>query len=201
MLGDPVSLNMDEFQKVATTPVPERLDSARNAFILQLCTGCRGEEFKQLSLRNVAVSPEGIPYIQYTFRTTKKGKVGKNEYEVEVPLVRIAFDIVLRTRFQFVFGSYNMIYNNAIQELLRFCGIRWFIRSSRRSSRAAGPILMCCRSSFLWRRLMRVCRSRVLFCVMLRLFCGLGRCLRAGSSWSLWRSWRRMSIGSGFSRG
>jgi hypothetical protein len=123
MLGDPVSLNMDEFQKLATTPVPERLALARNAFILQLCTGCRGEEFKQLSLRNVAVSPEGIPYIQYTFRTTKKGKVGKNEYEVEVPLVRIAFDIVLRTRFQFVFGSYNMIYNNAIQELLRFCGI------------------------------------------------------------------------------
>lgn len=48
MIGDPVSLNMDEFQKLATTPAPERLALARNAFILQLCTGCRGEEFKQL---------------------------------------------------------------------------------------------------------------------------------------------------------
>ncbi len=123
VIGDPVSLTMDEFAKLISTPVPERMSGGRNAFILQICTGCRGEEFRNMTLGNVAVSSDGIPYLHYTCMTSKHGKDGKNEYEIDIPLVRIAFDIVMRTRFKFFFGAQNAAYNKAIQELLRFCGI------------------------------------------------------------------------------
>lgn len=120
MMGDPVSLTKDEFMTLISTPVPERLSEARNAFILQFCAGCRGEEFKKLTLENISVSNAGIPYLHYT---CKMSKCGKREYDIEVPLVRIAFDIVMRTRLNFFLGTHNAAYNRAIQELLHFCGI------------------------------------------------------------------------------
>ena len=118
VIGDPVSLTMDEFGKLISTPVPERLGDVRNAFILQICTGCRGGEFRHMTLDNIAVSSEGIPYLHYPGMTSKA-----NGRDIEVPLVRIAFDIVMRTRFNFFFGTRNEAYNRSIQELLRFCGI------------------------------------------------------------------------------
>ncbi|MGN1221175.1 MAG: hypothetical protein ACI4TU_09560 [Candidatus Cryptobacteroides sp.] len=121
MLNETVSLTMDEFRRLITTPVPERMAGVRNAFILQICLGCRGEDFKNLSLGNVAVSKSGIPYIHYCHSKglTKDG----NEDTVVIPLVRIAFDIVMRTRFDFYFGTQNAAYNNQIRNLMKFCGL------------------------------------------------------------------------------
>ena len=123
VLGEPMSLNFDEFQQVLATPVPESMADVRNAFILQCCIGLGAKEFKQLSLNNVAVSKEGIPYIYYIHKSVRrKGKDPKN-YAIEVPLVRVAFDIVMRTRFDFILGCYNAPYNRKLQLFLRYCGI------------------------------------------------------------------------------
>lgn len=113
LVGEPMSLTMDEFAKVVSTPVPESMAQVRNAFILQCCTGCKGEDFKKIGLRNVRVSREGIPYIYYRHYGV----------DVETPLVRVAFDIMMRTRCEFYFGSYMAAYNKRIKEFLRYCGI------------------------------------------------------------------------------
>ena len=123
MIGDPLSLTMDEFQQVLATPVPESMAGTRNAFILQLCLGCRGEDFKNLSFENVAVSKKGIPYIYYTHKAIRKKEKNEYDYEIRVPLVRVAFDIVMRTRFNFFFGKQNASYNREIGNFLRHCGI------------------------------------------------------------------------------
>jgi hypothetical protein len=118
--GDPLTLTMDEFQKVLNTPVPESLAPTRYAFILHCCLGCRGEDFKKLGFSNIAVSKEGIPYIYYTHVDNRhKGY----ESSIRVPIVRIAFDTLMRTQFDYFFGCYNAPYNKMIQKLLRFCGI------------------------------------------------------------------------------
>ena len=118
--GDPLTLTMDEFQKVLNTPVPESLAPTRNAFILHCCLGCRGEDFKKLSFSNIGVSKEGIPYIYYTHKDTRRKGFESN---IRVPIVRIAFDVLMRTHFDYFFGCYNAPYNKMIQKLLRFCGI------------------------------------------------------------------------------
>lgn len=125
MIGDPVSLTIDEFKKVVSTPVPEKLLGIRNAFILQVCLGIRGIDFEKLSFDNVRVSKEGIPYIYYKETTSRtKDKSGeKFEHFIEVPLVRVAFDIVMRSRFDFFFGCYKAPYNRLIGVFLRHCGI------------------------------------------------------------------------------
>lgn len=121
MLNETVSLTMDEFRRLITTPVPESMAGVRNAFVLQICLGCRGEDFKNLGLGNVAVSKSGIPYIHYCH--SKGLTKGGNEDFIEVPLVRAAFDIVMRTRFDFHFGTQNAVYNKEIRSLMRFCGL------------------------------------------------------------------------------
>lgn len=124
MIGEPFSLTMDEFQQVLATPVPERMAMARNAFILQMCIGCRWEDLMKLKLKNVFVSKEGIPYIYFCHTAIRKKEKVKYAYEIEMPLVRIAFDIVKRTRLEFHFSrSRPDPYNKKIQELLRHCGI------------------------------------------------------------------------------
>ena len=123
MMGEPMTLTMDEFQQVIATPVPERMANVRNAFILQTCIGCRGEDFFKLKMKNVAVSKRGIPYIRYSHSAVRKKEKNEYEYDIEVPLVRVAFDIVMRTRFDFHFGRRPDPYNKKIQEFLRFCGI------------------------------------------------------------------------------
>ena len=122
-MDEPLSITRDEFLKVVSTPVPERMAETKDAFILQCCLGCRGEDFKQMSLMNIRISEEGIPYIYYVHKAVRKCARNEYKYDIEVPLVKVAFDIVLRRKFDFYFGSYNASYNRRIKELLRFCGI------------------------------------------------------------------------------
>ena len=63
VMNEPLSITRDEFIKVISTPVPESLSETKDAFVLQCCLGCRGEDFKQMSLMNIRISEEGIPYI------------------------------------------------------------------------------------------------------------------------------------------
>ena len=71
----------------------------------------------------MAVSKEGIPYIYYSHSAIRKKEKNEYLYNIEVPLVQIAFDIIMRTRFNFFFGAQNASYNKRIHEFLRFCGI------------------------------------------------------------------------------
>ena len=123
MNGEPMTLTMDEFQQVLVTPVPERMANVRNAFIFQVCTGCRGEDLFKLKMKNLHVSKQGIPYIKYSHSAIRKKEKIEYGYDIEVPLVRIAFDIALRTRLEFHFGRRPDPYNQRIHEFLRFCGI------------------------------------------------------------------------------
>ena len=62
-------------------------------------------------------------YIKYTHKAIRKKEKNEYNYEIKVPLVRIAFDIVMRTRFDFFLGVYNASYNMKLQQFFRHCGI------------------------------------------------------------------------------
>lgn len=122
VMGDPVSLTREEFLKVMETAVPEPLAEVRNMFILQVCLGCRGDVLGNMRLSDIRVTRSGVPYLCYK---PVVHKMARNELkaEFEVPLVRAAFDIMMRTRCDFYFGTQAASYNRRIKELLRFCGI------------------------------------------------------------------------------
>ena len=122
VMGDPVSLTREEFLKVMETAVPEPLAEVRNMFILQVCLGCRGDVLGNIRLSDIRVTRSGVPYLCYK---PVVHKMARNELkaEFEVPLVRAAFDIMMRTRCEFYFGCQAASYNRRIKELLRFCGI------------------------------------------------------------------------------
>ena len=122
VMGDPVSLTREEFLKVMETAVPEQLAEVRNMFILQVCLGCRGDVLGNIRLSDIRVTRSGVPYLCYK---PVVHKMARNELkaEFEVPLVRAAFDIMMRTRCEFYFGCQAASYNRRIKELLRYCGI------------------------------------------------------------------------------
>ena len=122
VMGEPVSLTGEEFQRVMTSPFPEDLAEVRNMFVLQACLGCRGDVLAKIRLSDIRVSKKGVPYVCYK---PAVDKMARNELKAEflAPLVRAAYDIMMRTRCEFYFGAQNASYNRRIKELLRFCGI------------------------------------------------------------------------------
>ncbi len=118
IMGDPLSLTIDEFTHVMTTPLPVSLGYLRNAFVLHCCLGCSCELFKSLAIKDLRVTSGGIPYIQH--RYVGPGSPEKKDFIM--PLVRVAFDIVLRSNLEFNLGS-NAVYIRRIRGLLRILGI------------------------------------------------------------------------------
>ena len=124
MFDDPIFLRADEFQQVLTHQVPEKLEPARDAFLLQCSLGCRISDFEAMTMDSVSVNDEGIPYVHYLPQKTKGSQ--ETNTEIQTPLVRFAFDIVKRTQFKFpclkyVYGTYG--YNAQIKAILETCGI------------------------------------------------------------------------------
>ena len=121
---DPVFLREDEFIKVLETEVPEPLRTTKGAFLVQCAFGCRISDFKVLSMDNIAVSPDGFPYIHYLPQKTRDTQ--SDHREVETPIVRFAFDILKRTQFDFPVLRYatgENGYNAKIKRLLKYCEI------------------------------------------------------------------------------
>jgi len=118
IMGDPLSLTIDEFTIIMTTPLPVSIGYLRNAFVLHCCLGCSCELFKSLAIKDLRVTSGGIPYIQH--RYVGPGSPEKKDFIM--PLVRVAFDIVLRSNLEFDLGS-NAVYIRKIRELLRMLGI------------------------------------------------------------------------------
>lgn len=123
----PFSLTIEELRNILTTNVPSHLIETKEAFTVQCALGCRINEFKLLSMPDVAImkSREGhIPYIHYLPTKTQKKK--KILEEIKTPIVRYAFDIIREKQFSFkilrnISGEKG--YNKKIKELLRYCGI------------------------------------------------------------------------------
>ena len=120
---EPVFLSIDELQKIMDTHVSERLEETKDAFLLQCALGCRVGDYQALSMDKLSIQ-DGIPYIHYLPRKTKKEQA--NNSEIETPLVKFALDIIKRYRFRFrilknISGKDG--YNIRIKELLKACGI------------------------------------------------------------------------------
>ena len=124
MYDSPVFLRQEEFQKVIDTEVPKRLQGTKDAFILNCCFGCRIGDFSRLSMDKVSVSPEGIPYIHYI--PSKTSGTQETNKEIITPIIRLAFDIIKRTRFDFGVNLSKAganFYNKKVRDLIELAGI------------------------------------------------------------------------------
>lgn len=121
---DPFFLRKDEFMRVLKADVPKSLQDTKDAFLVQCAFGCRISDFQSMGMAKVGVSEDGIPYIHYIPKKTADSQEGNTE--VQTPIVRYAFDIIMRTKFVFpilknVSGAYG--FNAHIKALLQHCGI------------------------------------------------------------------------------
>lgn len=124
MYDDPIYLHLDEFNKVLATEVPDRLKGTKDAFILNCCFGCRIGDFMKFNMDKISVTPEGIPYIHYM--AAKTSKLQETNREIQTPIIRIAYDIIMRTKFEFGFKfnpDSQVYYNNRLREILKLAGI------------------------------------------------------------------------------
>ncbi len=124
MYDSPVFLRQDEFRKVIDTEVPKKLQGAKDAFVLNCCFGCRLGDFSRLSMEKVSVSPEGIPYIHYI--PSKTSGTQETNKEIITPIVRLGFDIIKRTGFNFgvnLSKSGANYYNKKVREIVKIAGI------------------------------------------------------------------------------
>lgn len=121
---EPVFLHFEEFLTVMNTDVPESHRETKDAFLLQCAFGCRVADFQKLTMANVGVDKNGIPYIHYLPNKTKKEQ--RDNSEIETPIIRYALDIVKKYKFNFhilhyVSGEWG--YNAKIKQLLQKCKI------------------------------------------------------------------------------
>lgn len=68
-------------------------------FLLHCALGCRIGDFMKLSMSNVAVTDDGIPYVQYLPKKTMK--MQNDRREKKTPLMLFALGIVKRSGFKF----------------------------------------------------------------------------------------------------
>lgn len=133
----PVCLYKEEFQKVMATPVPKSLQETKDAFLVQCAFGCRISDFQTLTMDNVSVTPTGIPFIHYLPKKTRETQADRTE--VATPIVKFAFDILMRRRFSFPIITYpsgKSGYNVKIKALLKHCGIDRTVSVSNEESRS-----------------------------------------------------------------
>ncbi len=122
--SDPVYLYKEEFLTVLAAAVPEGMQAAKDAFLVQCALGFRISDFKALTMANLAASKEGIPYVHYL--PIKTRDISPDHKEVETPIMRFAFDIMINCHCSFPLLAYvsgKSGYNAKIKELLRSCNI------------------------------------------------------------------------------
>ncbi len=122
---DPIFLRQEEFLAILNArDIPEILRETRDAFMLQCALGCRVGDFQRLTMDNVAISDEGIPYVRYLPKKTMKSQSDRKEKKT--PLMLYALEIVKRTGFKFDVLRYtagDSGYNAKIKKLMKHCGI------------------------------------------------------------------------------
>ena len=121
---DPFFLRYEEVQQIMAADVPDNLKETKDAFLLQCALGCRIGDFMKLSMSNVAVTDDGIPYVQYLPKKTMKTQ--NDRREKKTPLMLFALEIVKRSGFKFgvlKYASGKSGYNAKIKKLLEHCKI------------------------------------------------------------------------------
>ena len=119
---EPVILRKEELLKIMETDVPETLKATKDAFLLQCNFGQRISDFKKMTMANIAVNEDGIPYIHYLADKTKKQK----HSEFVAPIMLYGLEIIKRTRFNMPILKYvsgQCGYNVKIKNLLKHCEI------------------------------------------------------------------------------
>lgn len=119
---DPIFLTTDELQKIHDAELPEDLQEVRDCFLLHCQLGCRIEDYKALSLRNIKVSDEGFAYVEYMPSKTAK----ENAMVVQTPLMRSGLETV--KKYGFIFPSLKNLwgthgFNRKIKEVVRLSKI------------------------------------------------------------------------------
>lgn len=121
---DPTPLTKEELQKVIATDVPKSLQATKDAFLVQCAFGFRISDFQALTIDNVDVTPEGVPFIHYLPKKTRSTQSDRRE--ITTPALRFAFDILMSYGCEFPILRYpsgKSGYNVKIKELLKHCGI------------------------------------------------------------------------------
>lgn len=121
---EPFFLRKEELFRILETEVGPALKGTKDAFLVQCAFGCRVSDFAMMSMETIAVTDGGIPYIHYI--PSKTDDAEEYNTEVKTPIIRYAYDIIMRTRFSFpilrnVFGVSG--YNARIKSLLQQCKI------------------------------------------------------------------------------
>ena len=126
---EPICLNRSEFMQIYNSQVPAKYEETRDAFLLQCAFGCRISDFTKLSMRNVSVSADGIPYIHYLPQKTQR--TNSRHEETETPIMLYALEIIKKRNFEFAIlknVSGHAGYNARIRELLEICGINRIVK-------------------------------------------------------------------------
>lgn len=126
---EPFFLTKAEFNDILTKECPETLQRVKDIFIVQCCFGCRIGDFRKFTFENIGME-EGIPFIHYLPQKTYKD--GVIRIETKTPIIRIAFDIIMKYKDKLASksllpyypeGSGETGYNYQIKKLLEHCGI------------------------------------------------------------------------------
>lgn len=67
--------------------------ASKDVFVVQCCFGCRIGDFRRFTFDNISIE-EGIPYIHYLPQKTHKD--GLIRTEIKTPIIRIAYDIIMK---------------------------------------------------------------------------------------------------------
>ena len=117
---DPIYLRKEEFQALRNLAPKRTLVETHEAFLLQCALGCRIGDFQNMTMDNVGVSEDGIPYVHYLPQKTRETQ--NDNKEVVTPLIRFAFDIIMKTGFNLPILKYpsgKSGYNKKIKQLLK----------------------------------------------------------------------------------
>lgn len=132
---EPAGLTKGELMHVLETEVPEALQQAKDAFLLQCAFGYRIGDYCKITMNNIRVTSDGIPYIHYLPEKTKRTNSRKEE--IETPIMRFALDIIKKWQFAFKIIHYpggENGYNKKIRQVLKMCGIDRPIREYNRQT-------------------------------------------------------------------
>ena len=124
MYDAPIFLRCEELKRVMKSSAPANLQWAKNIFVLNCAIGCRISDLLRLSMANIAMSDDGIPYVHYM--PSKTARLQSTNLEVTTPLIEPAVDIINRTGLKLMGMNHHygkQRYNKALRDLLKFCDI------------------------------------------------------------------------------
>ena len=124
MYDAPIFLRGEELRRVMKSSVPMNLQWAKNIFVLNCAIGCRISDLLRLSMANIGMSEDGIPYVHYM--PSKTARLQSTNLEVTTPLIEPAVDIINSTGLKLMGMNHHygkQRYNKALRDLLKFCDI------------------------------------------------------------------------------